>query len=275
MNNFNIRSFCRTAGWTALTTRKEIITNSGSMLFAFLVPLIIHTVSSYGRPGYYVANSLTSALQMCFVLYFIFTTIGGCWIFSNMKTKEQRITFKMLPASDLEKFLVRFLYVTVVWSLMGFAAFCLADLLRILISLIAGADWVKCIIPDFPGILFSSTGEHAGSKWNISLDMTALSAMVIAWGFWVHSFYLLGGAFFRRRQFMLSSCAMLLLLILFSFTLSKLEIFSIGHSITTGNVNTLAYIATVALSAATLLDWWLAYRIFKRMQVINNKWINA
>ena len=34
------------------------------------------------------------------------------------------------------------------------------------------------------------------------------------------------------------------------------------------------YAIGTVLAAIAVLNWWLSYRIFKRMQVINNKWIN-
>lgn len=39
-------------------------------------------------------------------------------------------------------------------------------------------------------------------------------------------------------------------------------------------VNTIAYVYTAVAIMVGLLNWWLTYRLFKRSQVINNKWIN-
>ena len=163
MTKFNISRFGRTLAWSAQMTKKEALTQCASMVFAFTVPFIIHLLSSYKASEMTVANNLTTATQMNILIYLIFAMIGGCWLFNNMKTKEQRITFKMLPATDLEKFVVRALYATVVWWLMGFIAFCLADLFRMLISLIAGIDIVKSAIPDFLNMLFG------GNDHNISI----------------------------------------------------------------------------------------------------------
>ena len=138
MSKFNINRFGKTLLWSAKMTQKEILTNVAAMFFAFAVPFIIHLLSSYKGSEMHTASNLTTAMQLNILIYIIITVIGGCWLFSNMKTKEQRITFKMLPATDLEKFIARALYVTVVWWVMAFIAFCAADVFRMLISLVAG-----------------------------------------------------------------------------------------------------------------------------------------
>lgn len=274
MDNFNIKRFRDTAAWTAMTTRKEIITVTGTMSFAFIMPFAIHLLSSHGKPGWYVANSLHSALQTCSAIHALLIMICGCWIFNNMSTKEQRLTFKMLPASDPEKFAVRFLYVIVAWPLMSLTAFCAADLLRILVSASAGFEWVRCTVPDFIGLWISDSDNHNFTVWRSGLNPTAISAVLTAGGFWIQSAYMLGGAFFRRRQFVLTSCVLTALSIIFSFALGGIKLHSIKEHITAEHINCAAYTATALLAALTLLNWWLSYRIFKRMQIINNRWTN-
>lgn len=274
MTKFNISRFGRTLAWSAQMTKKEALTQCASMVFAFTVPFIIHLLSSYKASEMTVANNLTTATQMNILIYLIFAMIGGCWLFNNMKTKEQRITFKMLPATDLEKFVVRALYATVVWWLMGFIAFCLADLFRMLISLIAGIDIVKSAVPDFLNMLFG------GNDHNISIfgetDMTYVLPLTFAanaWAFWVHSLYILGGALFRRRQFVLTTLAHSIIGLVFTPMLIHFVDSSDSLALRDSLV-AIVWTAAAVFAVWGLLDWWLSYRIFRRMQVINNKWLN-
>ena len=274
MKNFDINRFGSVLKWNALMTKKEILTNTASMTFAFVVLAVVQVMSSRNESDMVVADNFNSFTSFALFVFLIICSIGGCWIFNNMKTKEQRITFKMLPATDLEKFVARALYATVVWWLMGFIAFCLADLFRMLISLIAGIDIVKSAIPDFLNMLFG------GNDHNISIfgetDMTYVLPLTFAanaWAFWVHSLYILGGALFRRRQFVLTTLAHCIIglaftpiIVDFVDSLDKAtaeQMFSIVMW-TAGSVFTLLF----------LLNWWLSYKIFRRMQVINNKWLN-
>lgn len=274
MTKFNISRFGRTLAWSAQMTKKEALTQCASMVFAFTVPFIIHLLFSYKASEMTVANNLTTATQMNILIYLIFAMIGGCWLFNNMKTKEQRITFKMLPATDLEKFVVRALYATVVWWLMGFIAFCLADLFRMLISLIAGIDIVKSAVPDFLNMLFG------GNDHNISIfgetDMTYVLPLTFAanaWAFWVHSLYILGGALFRRRQFVLTTLAHSIIGLVFTPMLIHFVDSSDSLALRDSLV-AIVWTAAAVFAVWGLLDWWLSYRIFRRMQVINNKWLN-
>lgn len=274
MKNFDMNRFGRTLRWSALMTKKEALTNLASMTFAFAVLAVVQVMSSRNVPDIVVENNLHSFTSFALFVFLIICSIGGCWIFSNMKTKEQRITFKMLPATDLEKFVVRALYATVVWWLMGFIAFCLADLFRMLISLIAGIDIVKSTVPDFLNMLFG------GNDHNISIfgetDMTYVLPLTFAanaWAFWVHSLYILGGALFRRRQFVLTTLAHCIIGLAFTPVIVNF-VDSLDKATAEQMFCTVMWTAGSVFTLLFLLNWWLSYKIFRRMQVINNKWLN-
>lgn len=274
MKNFDINRFGSVLKWNALMTKKEILTNTASMTFVFVVLAVVQVMSSRNESDMVVADNFNSFTSFALFVFLIICSIGGCWIFNNMKTKEQRITFKMLPATDLEKFVARALYATVVWWLMGFIAFCLADLFRMLISLIAGIDIVKSAIPDFLNMLFG------GNDHNISIfgetDMTYVLPLTFAanaWAFWVHSLYILGGALFRRRQFVLTTLAHCIIGLAFTPIIVDF-VDSLDKATAEQMFCTVMWTAGSVFTLLFLLNWWLSYKIFRRMQVINNKWLN-
>lgn len=274
MKNFDISRFGSVLKWNALMTKKEILTNTASMTFAFVVLAVVQVMSSRNESDMVVADNFNSFTSFALFVFLIICSIGGCWIFNNMKTKEQRITFKMLPATDLEKFVARALYATVVWWLMGFIAFCLADLFRMLISLIAGIDIVKSAIPDFLNMLFG------GNDHNISIfgetDMTYVLPLTFAanaWAFWVHSLYILGGALFRRRQFVLTTLAHCIIGLAFTPIIVDF-VDSLDKATAEQMFCTVMWTAGSVFTLLFLFNWWLSYKIFRRMQVINNKWLN-
>lgn len=276
MSNFNTKRFIQTLKWSAQATKKEIATIAGCMFFIYLVPFIISVIGTQGDSDIVVDSSIENATMACTFFFGVYTMISGCWIMNNMKTKEQRITFKMLPASDLEKFIVRVLYITVVWVLIGVVAFCLADLCRILICFISGSHGTYSTIPDVLNMWFGPANTHSMRMTSWGLNFIAGVLAINAWVFWAHSFYVLGGAFFRRRQFILTSCAHFALGILTLIIISYIPVGNIILSAEDGVkfVNTIAYAYTAVAIIVGLLNWWLAYKLFKRSQVINNKWIN-
>lgn len=275
MKNFDINRFGSVLKWNALMTKKEILTNTASMTFAFVVLAVVQVMSSRNKSDMVVADNFNSFTSFALFVFLIICSIGGCWIFSNMKTKEQRITFKMLPATDLEKFVVRALYATVVWWLMAFVAFCLADLFRMLVSLIAGVSITDSAVPLFLSMIFANTNVSINSlNTNDVAFATAIFVMAHAWFFWVHSLYILGGTLFRRRQFVQTTLAHCVIGLVFTPILINFVDTSYAVALRE-TIISMVWVAAVVFIVWGLVDWWLSYRIFRRMQVINNKWLNV
>lgn len=273
MENFNMKRFALTSKWAFKDTQKEMTSITVMMFLVYMLQFLIWMWPMIKGSQHLSDMRLTGSVKTCSIFYLFFIAISGCWIFSNMKTKEQRITFKMLPASDLEKFAVRFLYVTVAWGVIGFAAFCLADFLRIAICLISGFDWVTCTIPDFVTV-WSAGHEASGSASANAVPPMSLQLAATALAVWGHSMYILGGAFFRRRQFVLTSCVHFIIGMLF-ITVSVTDNGFMSNIRSEEQISLMLYAAAVLLTVLGVVNWWLSYKIFKRMQVINNKWINV
>ena len=275
MKNFDINRFGSVLKWNALMTKKEILTNTASMTFAFVVLAVVQVMSSRNKSDMVVADNFNSFTSFALFVFLIICSIGGCWIFSNMKTKEQRITFKMLPATDLEKFVARALYATIVWWLMAFVAFCLADLFRMLVSLIAGVSITGSAVPLFFSMISANTDVNINSlNTNDVAFATAIFVMAHAWAFWVHSLYILGGTLFRRRQFVQTTLAHCVIGLVFTPILINFVDTSYAVALRE-TIISMVWVAAVVFIVWGLVDWWLSYRIFRRMQVINNKWLNV
>lgn len=274
MKNFDMNRFGRTLRWSALMTRKEALTNLASMTFAFAVLAVVQVMSSRNVPDIVAEHNFQSFTSFALFVFLIICFIGGCWIFSNMKTKEQRITFKMLPATDLEKFVVRALYATVVWWLMAFVAFCLADLFRMLVSLVAGVSIKGSAVPLFFSMISANTDVNINTLNSGDVAFAAaIYTMANAWAFWAHSLYILGGTLFRRRQFVLTTLAHSIIGLVFTPMLIHFVDSSDSLALRDSLV-AIVWTAAAVFAVWGLLDWWLSYRIFRRMQVINNKWLN-
>lgn len=271
MNKFNIIRFCQLLHWTVTTSKKEILTVL-TIFFIVLTAIInLPYITDSERGIEHVRIMFLSAADFAYFGYWIFATISGCWIYSNMTTKQQRITFKMLPASDAEKYWVRVVYVIGVWIIGGFIVFCLADLFGMLVRLITYNDYIGSVVYEFfksynidetDQMTVNSTESGRGVIWlNLSL-------------IFFQSFYVLGGAFFRRRQFVFTlltifAASIILLLLL---DMNKDAVRSTMASI---GIRMFCWIINTVFIVCSIVNYWLAYVIFKRMQVINNKWINV
>lgn len=273
MSNFDIKRFARVAQWTWRMNFKGVLSFAAGLSIGYLGPYI-GWIYPYlkGMPAD-GESRLIERIAFCVVIYLIVVIISGTWIFANMQTKAQRTTVKLLPATDLEKFLVNFLAVTLGAAVMAIVAFCIADIVRIVVCLIFGIDHVAIGLPYFIQMIFTDT-DFAGSSVNAGrIFPTAVNFTALGWCLWAQSLYVFGGTVLRRYQFVITSAVHVLLFIAFAIVVS----YGGGNVETTVMDEGLApvfYAIGTVLAAIAVLNWWFSYRIFKRMQVINNKWIN-
>ena len=249
-NNFNIKRFINTFVWTLEASKKELITSVVSLFFVFALVLTLGSTTTF-------FNNIEFASGFCTGLFFVYIMISGCWIGSNLKTKQQIIMYKMLPASNLERFLSRYFYITFIWIMGGILAFAAADLVQIIVNIIIGNE-VKSSIP-FIYIAISDGSEEG-------LPFIEFLAMYLVY-VWIHSLYILGGVFFRKNQFVLTTLVNIVLAIVLTKIIKETGIFIFIDDIQT----TFIIVFLILLIA---LNYYLSYKLFCRIQVINNKWIN-
>ncbi|GAY30458.1 hypothetical protein, partial [Prevotella sp. MGM2] len=123
MNKFNIHRFGHLLRADIITNRKQHIS---AFLSVFSLSLLL-LFFSYYKPSLYgweivapsrelAADILSSRANRFFMMMFpLFMTYNLSMTFSHLLTKQQRISYIMLPASPLEKFLSRLLQHTVLF----------------------------------------------------------------------------------------------------------------------------------------------------------------
>lgn len=273
MSNFDIKRFARVAQWTWRMNFKGVLSFAAGLSIGYLGPYI-GWIYPYlkGTPAD-GESRLIERIAFCVVIYLIVVIISGTWIFANMQTKAQRTTMKLLPATDLEKFLVNFLAVTLGAAVMAIVAFFVADILRILTCLVVGVDYVTFSLPYFLQMVFTNADITGNLTSAGSTYPTAVNFVAAGWCFWAQSLYILGGTALRRYQFAITSTVHAALFIAMTVVVA----YGNGNIEATVMDEGLAptfYTIGAVLFGIAVLNWWFSYRIFKRMQVINNKWIN-
>ena len=143
MNNiFNIKRF-------GLAFRKDILENwkRYTLLFLTLFGLMV-VVTLYQTRDYCKFNSINgnllylneSMLNFLSILFFA----AGIWFASTfatpMNSKLKRLSYLVTPASNLEKYLTRWIITTIGFVVAFFVALWMADLLRVSICVIAYPD---------------------------------------------------------------------------------------------------------------------------------------
>lgn len=284
---FDLHRFGMVLRWDLLTNWKSyfysmaglaigIIMLSISMLYSFPHS---HYIVEGGDLGNYYEDSMTGLLATILIAFFF---VSACNIFSNTKTKLQRENFLMLPANNLEKYAARFLMMSVGSILVMLIATLIADFVQFVLSFFMTPGYHASIIGSSLRQIYEAATNTGDNPICILAGQCKIEAALVGWSFliMIYSFTLLGGTFFRKQPIILTAVSGIIIYIIVGYCGSKLEewgAFDFYTHLNHDNPGTSLCIAIfwsvifLALAASSL---WASYKIFTRMQVICNKWIN-
>lgn len=283
---FDLHRFGMVLRWDLLTNWKSyfysiaglaigIIMLSISMLYSFP-----HSYFIVERDlNYYYECRMTGFLDAIFIL-FIF--ISACNIFSNMKTKLQRESFMMLPANNLEKYAARFLMMSIGSIIMMLFATLIADFVQFVLSFFMTPGYHASIIGSSLSQIYKAATDAGNNPISILAWQYKIDAAILGWSFltMIYSFCLLGGTFFRKQPIILTAVSGIIIFMIIGYCGSELEewgAFDFFKHLNYDNPGTslcMAIFWSVIFLALAASSLWASYKIFTRMQVICNKWIN-
>ena len=283
---FDLHRFGMVLRWDLLTNWKSyfysiaglaigIIMLSISMLYSF--PHSHFIVE--GDLGNYYEGNMTGFLAAIVILFFF---ISPCNIFSNMKTKLQRENFMMLPANNLEKYAARFLMMSVGSILMMLIATLIADFVQFVLSFFMTPGYHASIIGSSLSLIYKAATNTGDNPISILAGQYKIDAAILGWSFltMIYSFCLLGGTFFRKQPIILTAVSGIIIFMIIGYCGSELEewgAFDFFKHFNYDNPGTSLCIAifwSVVFLALAAFSLWASYKLFTRMQVICNKWIN-
>ena len=284
MSTFNINRFSQALKCQFLVLRKTWIRLFGIFTLVMFMADLFFTrvqgmqydtiISSFPmkeaitRYTYHVQSTVTfGVIFFCFSMLF-----GASFLFSGMKDTRKRSAFLLWPVSNLEKYAVNLL-LSIFWlAIITVVAYVLADTLRVFV------DWAtgRVVIWGFPKLAEPFGQNAAFVHWQSAW-------MFFTWVFYIHSLFIVGGTLFRRQQFLFTSMSIIVVGILLVSFLSHLDLHidCIRHSWDekTSTYSTtyypFFYILHSVLCALIVFHYWASYKLFTRMQVINNKWLNV
>lgn len=212
-----------------------------------------------------------------FAMLFYASRIMKC-----MDSKEKRISYLLLPATKLEKFFSRAVFVTI------------GTLLMVLVALLALELTHYLLLPlfDLPTVYSQSLlVEVFSMKWATHASVDATGEPVYSWWLmqllgwifclWNHSLFILGGSFWYKHPFLktIGTCLAVTILggIMFASLAEGGSLIRLSEWIkehfqdTPQFVDGVLAIITTFFFLFTLFNWWLSYRLFTRSQVIKRK----
>lgn len=288
-NTFNIRRF-------GLIVRKDFIENWKRYALMFLtmagciaVVLIIISIIEYENVVSWTIDGNTIGLVQAMtkdlvsaisIMFPIFGIIFASILMNPMNDKVKRISYLTIPASSLEKFLTRWVTMTVGYIIAFFVALWIVDLLRVGICSVKYPDMDIAFL-DFSKMIYS---RHDSERYYSVFQDIRIFVFSLSIYFLVQSLMILGSTFWEKATFIKTFAVIIIIgnaywlicylgidlfyedfnqfgKVLESFTDSALneEARKIEHS--------LVYVSAT-LFFFTLANWTLAYFRFRESEII-------
>lgn len=263
MIQFDFNRFGKMACWSLVNDRSYYVRTFLQMVAVLTLVFLFFTLEGNGTTimdakGYTVDHYMPCFFVSLYV-FIITLVIGPSLMFYSMKGKHDRQTLLMLPASNLEKYLMR--YST--WILLVpivLLAFFAADLIQYVINWLVGRDYTTSVTTHF---LFNE--RMVSWRTRILDDMSMDGAFIpYAIGLWLHSVYALGATFFRSHKFN-TIFTTIALVVFLMFCVWLFNNFAVADPAVIDIHDGVKYIVCIGLTA---VNFWLSYRLFCRTQVI-------
>ena len=285
---FDLHRFGMVLRWDLLTNRKSYFCSIAGLAIGIIMLSIStlytfphsHYIVEGGDLGNYYEDSMTGLLATILIAFFF---VSACNIFSNTKTKLQRESFMMLPANNLEKYAARFLMMSIGSIIMMLIATLIADFVQFILSFFMTPGYHASIIgSSLRQIYEAAIDTTCNNPISILAWQSKIEAALVGWSFliMIYSFTLLGGTFFRKQPIILTAVSGIIIYMIVGYCGSKLEdwgTFDFYTHLNHDNPGTSLCIAifwSVVFLALAAFSLWASYKLFTRMQVICNKWIN-
>lgn len=272
-NNFQFSRLLMVMRWDVFTNLKSYLNMMLGMTFA-LLPFFIMQLYQLSKQYQLFPDTIDLSYlgmsQYVLMIFSIAMYMMATQIFMVMKTTGQREQFLMLPASNLEKYISRFLFSTLGAAVAMITAIVVSDLVQLIFSFV--------LLPGHHQSVCLSTMALLWKIWTTfieSIDSAGalmLSLLIMTCGVLVHSFFILCGTLFRKHTIVMSGILFIVMIYLVIYVIE-----SVPGTITTCLMhgdNSWIFCLLIAELLLAGFQYWLSYKVFTRMQVICNKWIN-
>jgi len=252
MIQFNFNRFAKLARWT-LTNEKRYHLKSFLQNLVVLTLVFVFLTSVDIKWNQQNANYVPCCIATI-VVFAVTLILGSSFMFYSMDGKHDMKTLLMLPASNLEKYLMRYASWIILLPIQ-LAAFFAADLIQYVYGLVMGHEEVKLVT--------NAVVEFCQSDMPLSYRLTFVLLFA-----WLHSVYAVGATFFRfhKNNWIMTTLVLIVVGILLSAMAGRWQYVNMFWWNNHGLFEWL-------FPALIVLNFWLSYSLFCRAQVIG-KFVN-
>lgn len=282
---FDLHRFGLLMKWETLTEKKDYIRCTIglaiALTFLFCIQILMMKMKGFNalpldaRESAFLMN-LDMMSGMAMFTIFMSLTIGASFIFNNMQSKQQRIAYLMMPATNLEKFLARYLHVSIGYMVCVAVALVFADLMQYIFTKIMLDGVGGSVIGTMYNDVFSNNEPSTFKFGDMRVLGWYVDAMAITIIFSTNAFWTFCGTIYRRQAWLFTFCTAFVLWFLLIFINTNVYDFAtlIFSNINEDNWKVYFWIFFILGWVVNVALYWGSYKIFSRMQVINNKWLN-
>lgn len=240
----------------------------------------IDSVYDYGHTAeFFYQRFCNNVLGVVIFFWILLSEYAASLIMENMSTKEKRISYLMLPATMLEKFVSRGIYVVFSVIVVFAISLPLAEITRLITVPIFDLpqEFKKFCLFDVAKMFIDQHKEPlivGGIPYSYTLYMFTYFMTYV----WIHSLFILGGSFFYTRAFIKTLAIMFSIAIIAGLLLANIIdssfinfIGNISSDLSRTSANTVLCITGLVLIALTVLNWWLGYYLFCKSQITDRK----
>ena len=272
-NNFQFSRLLMVMRWDVFTNLKSYLNMMLGMTFA-LLPFFIMQLYQLSKQYQLFPDTIDLSYwgmsQYVLMIFSIAMYMMATQIFMVMKTTGQREQFLMLPASNLEKYISRFLFSTLGAAVAMITAIVVSDLVQLIFSFVLLPGHHQSVCLSIMALLWKIWTTFIESIDSAGALM--LSLLIMTCGVLVHSFFILCGTLFRKHTIVMSGILFIVMIYLVIYVIE-----SVPGTITTCLMhgdNSWIFCLLIAELLLAGFQYWLSYKVFTRMQVICNRWIN-
>lgn len=272
-NNFQFSRLLMVMRWDMFTNLKSYLNMMLGMTFA-LLPFFIMQLYQLSKQYQLFPDTIDLSYwgmsQYVLMIFSIAMYMMATQIFMVMKTTGQREQFLMLPASNLEKYISRFLFSTLGAAVAMITAIVVSDLVQLIFSFVLLPGHHQSVCLSIMALLWKIWTTFIESI--DSAGALLLSLSIVTCGVLVHSFFILCGTLFRKHTIVVSGILFIVMIYLVIYVIE-----SVPGTITTCLMhgdNSWIFCLLIAELLLAGFQYWLSYKVFTRMQVICNRWIN-
>lgn len=259
MIQFSFNRFAKLARWSLTNDKKYHVKSLLQMFIVLVLLFVFFTIN----PNRIVMAQQSVGYQACAIgtvaIFLVGIVMGSSFMFYSMDGKHDKQALLLLPASNFEKFLMRYSSWMILVPL-NLVAFFAADLVQYLVNVLMGHDYatfVSTTFVDMVSNIWNKMSEELRSGFVIVLTLVIV---------WMHSLYALGATFFRSHKYnWIPTTIIIILLVILQVVINSL----MGNQSLEIQTETNKFIVNVVIVILLIVfNFWMSYRLFCRQQVI-------